>query len=101
MVDKRKQEVLGAGDAEVTPRSQMRGGMCHVRLDSLPPPQTHTEARSAPCPRPHDTSKNTQKPDSATASQRTSVSHETVARRNTPPRPSTRPSMIWGLPKTW
>src|SRR5712691_6603613 len=100
MVDKRKQEVLGARDAEVTPRSQMRGGMCHVRLDRLPPLQTHTEARSALCPPPHDTSKNTRKPDSAAASKHTSASRETAARRNTPPRLSIKPSMIWGLRKT-
>src|SRR5712691_7344135 len=32
MVDKRKQEVLGARDAESTPHSQTRGGKCRVRL---------------------------------------------------------------------
>src|SRR5262249_26288216 len=36
-VDKRKQEVLGAHDVEITPFSQTRGGMCHEYLDRLPP----------------------------------------------------------------
>src|SRR6266581_1581946 len=34
--NKRKQEVLGACDAEEMPFSQTRGGMCHVCLDIFP-----------------------------------------------------------------
>src|SRR6266571_9092458 len=60
-IDKGQQEVLGARDAAVTPLSQTRGGRWHGRLDRLPPPQTHTESRSAPCPEPNDTSKSTPK----------------------------------------
>src|SRR4029434_3695215 len=62
LVAKRKQEVLGARDAEVTPFSQTRGGMCHVRLDRLPPHKTPTQRRSAPCPPHNDTPKNGPKP---------------------------------------
>src|SRR5215470_305150 len=64
MVDKRKQEVLEARDTDVTAYAPTRGGIGHMRLDRLPPPQTHPEARSDPCLPPHDTSKNSTKPDS-------------------------------------
>src|SRR5215510_12386930 len=83
MVDQRKQEVLGVHGAEVTPSSQ-----------------THTESRSALCPQATETPKNTPKPDSVTAAQRRSAAHGTAARRNTLPRPSSRPSMTWGFLKT-
>jgi len=38
MVDRRKQEGLGAPDAAVTPLSQMRGSMYHERWNRRPPP---------------------------------------------------------------
>jgi hypothetical protein len=50
MGDKRKQEVLGARDAAVTLFSQMRGGICHVRLGRLQPRKPHTKHWSTPCP---------------------------------------------------
>src|SRR6267143_6038461 len=42
MVDRRKQEVLGARDTAVTPLAQTRGGMWHVHVGRLLPPQIHT-----------------------------------------------------------
>src|SRR6266568_954547 len=68
MVDKRKQEVLGGCDAAVTPCSQTRGGMCHVRLRILQLQKTHTERRSALWPPAHETPKNTPKPESVATS---------------------------------
>src|SRR6266699_3434587 len=100
MVDKRKQEVLGARDAAVTPLAQRRGGLYHVRVGRLQPHKTHTQRRSAPCPPHNDTPKNRPKPASAAASRLTSASRETAARRSTPPRPSSRPSMPWGCLQT-
>src|SRR6266566_7787022 len=72
MVDKRKQEVLGACDAEVTPCSPTREYMCRVRLGRLQPHKTHTKRRSAPCPPHNDTPKNRPKLASTAASKRTS-----------------------------
>ena len=55
MVDKRKPEILGARDAEVTPLTNARG---HVHVDRLPPPQTSITRRSASClPRNDDAKK--------------------------------------------
>src|SRR5215510_4286610 len=39
IVDKRKQAVLEAHDAEVMPFSQIPGGMCHGHLGRLRPPK--------------------------------------------------------------
>src|SRR5712692_4222100 len=79
-VDKRKQEVLGAYDAAVTPCSQTRGGMCHVRLGRLQPPKTHTASRRAPCPLPNETSKSTPKLSHAVAYRRKNVMSNSNAR---------------------
>src|SRR5438309_12086267 len=82
MGEKRKQEVLGARDAEVTLCAQTRGGMCHECVDRLPPAETFTKHRSTSCPQTNDPRKHTPKPDSAAASQRTSALHAIAARRN-------------------
>src|SRR5213596_696285 len=98
MVDKRKQEVLGAHDAEVTPFSPTRRGMCRVRLADVN--HKRPKRRSAPCPHAHETHKNTPKPDGAVIAKCTSASNVIAARRNTPLRPSNGPSMTWGCLKT-
>src|SRR4029450_8272363 len=67
IVDKRKQEVREAHDAEVTPFSQMRGGMRREPRVRLHPPKIHSQHRSTPCPSLHNMPKNTPKPDSAGA----------------------------------
>src|SRR5262252_4285591 len=78
------------------PRSHRDGAWC-----PSPRPHTiHTVQRSAPCLLPHDAHTNTPKPDAAVIAQCTSASHETAARRNTPLRPSSKPSMPWSFLKT-
>src|SRR5262245_8206096 len=52
MIDKRKQAILGARDAEVTPFSQTPGDMCHGRLGRQQSPQTHLEPGVHHVPRP-------------------------------------------------
>jgi len=77
MVDKRKQEVLGA-------------------MTQKP----HTAHRSTLCPQLHDASKNMPKPLTGAACKYRSASHMTTARRNELPRLSHRGSMTWGFLKT-
>src|SRR5678815_525022 len=96
MVDRRKREVLGACDAEGTPRPQTRGGMCHVRLGLLHAAKTLTAYRSTRCQHAYATPNNSPKPDGAVIAQPRSVSHVTAVRRNTLPRLSSRRSMSWG-----
>src|SRR5262245_35147562 len=98
--DKRKQEVLGARDAVVTPCGQTRGGMGHVRLDRLRPPQIHMEARNIPWPLPHNTPNTPRNPDSVAAAQRRSALHVVAARHSTLPRLWNRHSMTWVSPNT-
>src|SRR5215471_8401513 len=100
MVKQRKQEILGARDAEVTLCVQTRGGLCHAYVDRRPPAETLTKHRSTLCPQANDPRKNMPKPDSAAAAQHTSALHAIAARRNGPLRPSSRPSMSWGFLKT-
>src|SRR5262249_14631217 len=81
----------GARDPQ-EPRSHRDGAWC-------PSPRPHTiptVQRSALCLQPHDAHTNTPKPDDVVIAQRRSASRVTAARRNTPPRPSSRPSMTWG-----
>src|SRR5262249_415331 len=99
--DKRKQAVLGARHAEVTLCSQMRGGLCHVRLDRLPPPQTATAHRSTPCPHAPEPPHTTRKPDGGGIARRPSVLPGTAARRSTPPSSWSKRSMTWAFPDTW
>src|SRR6266568_8831067 len=47
MVNKKKQEVLGARNTEVTPSSQTREGIGCVRVGRRQPTKTHIESRSA------------------------------------------------------
>src|SRR5713101_4632809 len=65
MVDKRKQEVLGARDAKEAPLS----------------PESHTRHRRSPCPQPHEAHNNTPKSDGAVIAQCRSASRATAARR--------------------
>src|SRR5262249_54449668 len=95
MVDKRKQEVLGAHDVEVTPFSQTQGGLCHVHVGSLQPPKTHTASRSAPSPLPNETSKSTPKPSHAVACRRKHAMSTSNAR------PSAISTLCTRLSTTW
>src|SRR6266705_1838802 len=82
MVDRRKQEVLEARDAAVTPLAQTRGRRCHVRLGRLHPAEILTEHRSTTCPHANETPKNRPKPDTAVACKRRSVWSVIGARRS-------------------
>ena len=99
MADRKKQEVLGARDATVTPLAQTRGRMCHVRSGIRHPAETLTEHRSTSCPHAHETPKTTPKPDSAAVAKRTSALHETAARHNTPPTALQQALNDLGLPE--
>jgi hypothetical protein len=100
MVHRRKQEVLGARDAAVTPLSQTGGGRCHVGLGILHPAEILTKHRSTRCPLTNGMPYHTPKPDDAVIVKRRSASHGIAAKRNRLPRPSSRPSMTWGCLKT-
>src|SRR4029450_3751550 len=95
MVDKRKQEVLGAHDVEVTPFSQTQGGICHVHVGRLQPPKTHAASRSAPCPLPNETSKSTQKPSHAVVCKRKNAMSTSNAKPSAISTPCTKPSTMW------
>ena len=73
MVDKRKQEVLGARDAEVTPLSQMRGACVACAWADCNRKRPTRSEGATPCPQAHDTPKNTPKPDSVATSKRRSA----------------------------
>src|SRR5437016_255287 len=98
----------GAGIAEAVrahiyckcPGKESRKWGSALRMGILQPQKTHTQQRSAPCLSRNNTPNNGPKPASATASKRGSVSNVTAVRRNTPPSPSSRPSMTWGCLKT-
>jgi hypothetical protein len=65
-------------------------------VDLLHPAETLTKHRSTSCPHIYEMPNNTPKPDAVVIAPRKSVSRATVARHNTPPRLSSRPSMTWG-----
>src|SRR5262245_21802870 len=67
IVDERKQEVWEAHDVEVTPFSQIRGGVCHVCLGRLHLAKTLMEHRSARCLHAHALLHITPKPASVVA----------------------------------
>src|SRR5262249_25900527 len=96
VVKQKKQEVLGARDAEVTLCAQTRGGLCHACVDRRPAAEPLTKHRSTSCPHAHDPRKKPPKPDGAVSARRRSVWSVIAVRRNTPLRPSNRPSMTWG-----
>src|SRR5262249_17392631 len=99
-VEKRKEEILEARDAEVTPCPQTCGGMVTCAWTDFHPPKDQTEHKSAPRLPAHEASNTTPNLDSRPTATPGSVAHATAARRNTPPRPCNRPSMTWGFQKT-